>query len=482
MKSPRLVMVLSLLIAATLIMSATPSIAAETDGPPPGAEPQAVPDGTTVDLEDVFDPTDPEQIFREIVYPVVGSSTYSAGFGACRDGCARSHNGIDILLHGWKGVPIVAAHDGTITSTRTGGELSGCSVEIQADDGWRTRYIHLNTDTPGTDDGESACFAPNIEVGARVAAGTLIGWSGDSGNAEHTVPNLHFEIRNPDDIPVDPWISLEAARRIDHRWIEPGSVLGLTTELTSSSASTVLVVETSNIADLTRGDEGPALIDIPLIAYDRQNPALALQVLSDLAPQRIIVIGDEDDQRMVAALQPYADLVALALLPDLIVEDEPPQDAIPDAQVTLPGDTDVEDEPVDEPESMVFDSQEEDRFTTLIVGRADIIVPELQEQIDHYGLEHKIVLISTARRAPSKVDSPAWTQPGADANRDFLWWNTARGWLISDTLENAPEPGLAYLAVGVLDAPLVAYVMSQTTAPAMPLWHYQPTSRAIRAL
>jgi hypothetical protein len=37
-----------------------------------------------------------------------------------------------------------------------------------------------------------------VRVGKRVFAGELLGWSGDSGNAESTAPHLHFELRKGD--------------------------------------------------------------------------------------------------------------------------------------------------------------------------------------------------------------------------------------------------------------------------------------------
>ena len=59
--------------------------------------------------------------------------------------------------------------------------------------------------------GASVC-GPDLVEGSTVARGEVIGWVGDSGNAEATVPHLHFELHNPDGLAVDPRQSLLAAQ------------------------------------------------------------------------------------------------------------------------------------------------------------------------------------------------------------------------------------------------------------------------------
>jgi hypothetical protein len=135
-----------------------------------------------------------------MTFPVLGATSYTDTFLACRSGCARKHFGQDLM--GPKMRPLVAAFNGVVSSVKresTVGE--GNYVTVRGDNGWSANYIHVNNDTPGTDDGKGTAryaFAEGIRVGKRVFAGQLLGWSGDSGNAESTGAHLHFELRRGD--------------------------------------------------------------------------------------------------------------------------------------------------------------------------------------------------------------------------------------------------------------------------------------------
>ena len=149
---------------------------------------------------------------HDIVFPIVGDHYYSDTWGAPRGGGTRTHEGTDIMAD--KMVPVVAVADGTVgwMHAEQGGKC--CAMALYHDDGWASWYIHLNNDTPGTDDGLGWGFAEGIERGVHVTAGQLIGYVGDSGNAEWTAPHVHFELHRPDGLKINPYPSLVAAQQL----------------------------------------------------------------------------------------------------------------------------------------------------------------------------------------------------------------------------------------------------------------------------
>jgi murein DD-endopeptidase MepM/ murein hydrolase activator NlpD len=122
----------------------------------------------------------------EWICPVQGPRAFSNDYGQPRSG-GRRHEGNDILSP--RGTPIVASVSGSATAHNSG--LGGLSYYLAGDDGNTYFGTHLSA----------------IGATGRVAAGTVVGYVGDSGNARGT-PHLHFEIHPGGGGPVNPYPTL----------------------------------------------------------------------------------------------------------------------------------------------------------------------------------------------------------------------------------------------------------------------------------
>lgn len=163
---------------------------------------------------------------RTILFPVDGEYSFRNDFSEPRDGGARQHLGIDIIAS--KMTPLVAVADGVIAFIAIPEASWGYAITIQTPDDYTYRYLHMNNDTPGTDDGAGGieyAYAPGLFRGVSVKKGQLLGWVGDSGNAESTTAHLHFEMRGPDRVAFNPYDSLYAASG----GVTSGKFEGLTT-------------------------------------------------------------------------------------------------------------------------------------------------------------------------------------------------------------------------------------------------------------
>lgn len=140
-------------------------------------------------------PADTYDSVIPLTFPVdPGRVSYPDTFDAGRSG-GRVHKATDIM--GTKLLPIYAAFGGVVTKIQSVDDVYGYRLTIEGDDDRSYSYLHLNNDTPGTDDGAgtpSQAYAPGIELGDRVERGQHIAYMGDSGNAEGTSPHLHFSI------------------------------------------------------------------------------------------------------------------------------------------------------------------------------------------------------------------------------------------------------------------------------------------------
>ncbi|HSW37307.1 MAG TPA: peptidoglycan DD-metalloendopeptidase family protein [Candidatus Saccharimonadales bacterium] len=147
---------------------------------------------------------------RNIVFPVLGPASYSNDFYAPRDG--GIHGATDILAS--KMQALVAAVDGTVTRVNYPQPSWGYAIYIRDSEGYSYNYLHINNDTPGTNDNAGNpmyAYAADMKVGNPVVKGQLLGYVGDSGNS-NGVSHLHFEIVAPDGTLLNPFYSLQQAQ------------------------------------------------------------------------------------------------------------------------------------------------------------------------------------------------------------------------------------------------------------------------------
>ncbi|MCP4963309.1 MAG: M23 family metallopeptidase [Actinomycetia bacterium] len=149
---------------------------------------------------------------RDLAYPLAGGEGFYVDTWLFPRG-SRRHIGVDIMAP--KLTPVLAVNDGCVTYLDYGGPGGGNMLTLTDDDGWQYRYIHLNNDSPDTDDGANPyewAFVGGLEEDDCVSRGDHISYVGDSGNAEYSGAHLHFEVRRADGNWINPFHSVEAAR------------------------------------------------------------------------------------------------------------------------------------------------------------------------------------------------------------------------------------------------------------------------------
>jgi peptidoglycan LD-endopeptidase LytH len=149
----------------------------------------------------------------QLVFPVLGAATFVDDYGDAR-GQGR-HDGNDIMAP--RKAPVLAAEAGTVKFWTTSAR-AGCMLYLYGKSGTTYLYIHLNNDLGSGNDNRGSCvagvaYAKGLRSGAKVVAGQVIGYNGDSGDADGGNPHLHFEVR-PTGSSVNPYPHLKKARRL----------------------------------------------------------------------------------------------------------------------------------------------------------------------------------------------------------------------------------------------------------------------------
>ena len=182
------------------------------------------------------------------VFPVYGPSSYSDTWGAPRAHVGW-HHGTDIFAP--LGAPVLAVADGTVFSVGWN-DVGGNRLWLRDRGGNEFYYAHLSA------------FSEYAKNGARVKAGTVVGFVGNTGDAEGTPYHLHFEIHPVSllalgyDGAVNPTSYLDAWKRLrDIRfaaaraaWVPHGAGLALSTASGSSAPQPgAMLLEVSDISE-----------------------------------------------------------------------------------------------------------------------------------------------------------------------------------------------------------------------------------------
>ena len=152
---------------------------------------------------------------QKIVFPVLGSTTYTDDFGDPRaDG--PPHQGIDIMAT--KRSLALAAEAGKVEFW-THSATAGCMLYLHGASGTDYYYIHLNNDLTPKNDNRGKCvagtaYAKGLKDGAKVQAGQPVGYVGDSGDANGIHAHLHFELHPGRGAATDPYPWLQRATHL----------------------------------------------------------------------------------------------------------------------------------------------------------------------------------------------------------------------------------------------------------------------------
>src|SRR3954453_1338196 len=157
-----------------------------------------------------------------LVFPVAGATTYVDDFGQARPG--GPHQGNDLMAA--KKTPVVAVEPGKVKFWTTSAS-AGCMLYLYGVSGTTYMYIHLNNDLTMRNDNRGKCvpgvsYARGLKDGARVQAAQMIGYVGDSGDANGVASHLHFEVHPGGGAAVSPYPYLQKAQHLLF-WAKPGT-------------------------------------------------------------------------------------------------------------------------------------------------------------------------------------------------------------------------------------------------------------------
>lgn len=146
-----------------------------------------------------------EIVIRGFVFPVGEPYSFIDSWGYPRmvgTEYQHGHQGVDIMAP--FGTPLYATERGVIT--RLGVDvLGGTKLWLKGESGTYYYYAHLQS------------YAEGMAEGTLVNAGDVVGFVGDTGNAQGGAPHLHFQVHPDGGDPVNPYGLLRVVADLSRR-------------------------------------------------------------------------------------------------------------------------------------------------------------------------------------------------------------------------------------------------------------------------
>ena len=234
---------------------------------------------------------------KQIVFPVLATTTYGDDFGDPRAG--GPHQGIDIVAP--KRSLALAAEAGKVEFW-THSASAGCMLYLHGASGTDYYYIHLNNDLTAKNDNRGKCvagtaYAKGLKNGAKVVAGQPVGYVGDSGDANGIHPHLHFELHPGRGKAIDPYAWLQ---RANHLLFSAPRGMPFTLELRGTIAS----VDADSVQVLLS-----AVSAWPMRQHQAQlKRKLLVSVPVEATVQRVAKLGARGTPTTLAAAKPKQQL------------------------------------------------------------------------------------------------------------------------------------------------------------------------------
>ncbi len=153
----------------------------------------------------------PIDLAQEYEWPTDASRLMTSSFGEYRAG--HFHAGIDIKTWGQSGYQVFAVEKGYINRIHVSPYGYGRSIYILLDNGLNVVYAHLSKFSESIEklikeeqkkQGRFSIDKKFLPYQIQVEKGELVGFTGRSGTRD---PHLHFEVRNNDNQPINPFLT-----------------------------------------------------------------------------------------------------------------------------------------------------------------------------------------------------------------------------------------------------------------------------------